>query len=237
MRLYIKTPNSKRIILEDCDSSTLICDQHTVDEEHFSSLESRAIYAAEYIKSHTPPTVKEQLEDDDDDDDDFESEKLDMIESGDSDLEKLKDSFVEWLVYELYRDKMWEIWFARKAAREYVRFIDLKVALKDFGEGENDSLLVSPSPIVDAVWHTHLLNTRLYMLFCNAFSPRFVHHSTDGAHDTVPRKTRLRNTALAYRARFSKAMPATVWDEDAVAPLYSPPDREEFPIDYIRYAK
>ena len=51
---------------------------------------------------------------------------------------------------------------AQRLLVEYRRFLELKIALNDFGEvdGEVEDILVSPSRQIDELWHMHILDTR-----------------------------------------------------------------------------
>ncbi|KAJ3365276.1 hypothetical protein GGF32_009781 [Allomyces javanicus] len=71
------------------------------------------------------------------------------------------------------------------AMHEYRRFLALKVAHND-----GNAVLLSPSAIIDAVWHMHILDTRAY------FEPK-------GAWDAdrANRARRLENTLACYHAR------------------------------------
>jgi hypothetical protein len=52
---------------------------------------------------------------------------------------------------------------------DYIKFMALKVLLKDF-----DASLLSPGPIVDRMWHLHLLDTKDYQQMC--FPIKYIHH-------------------------------------------------------------
>ena len=91
----------------------------------------------------------------------------------------------------------------------------LKVAVDDV---EGDKL--SPSGILDQVWHTHLLNTKAYREEVAAVfeqlskKKRFLDHSTDYAHD-ADRPARRQRTELAYQARYAVRpldVAQNVWD-------------------------
>jgi Ubiquitin family len=95
-----------------------------------------------------------------------------------------------------------------KVFREYSRFIELKLVTEDF-----DATLLSPSPIVDAMWHLHILDTKKYSDMCSTF-PSFIHHDPDGGIDTEARRKRYESTLLAYRARFGETPPHGIWPEN-----------------------
>jgi len=67
---------------------------------------------------------------------------------------------------------------------EYAKFLALKKTEEDY-----DATLLSPSPLVDAVWHAHILDTRSYrnaneLLHGDYFFDDnfyFIHHDPSGA--------------------------------------------------------
>ncbi|KAJ3374540.1 hypothetical protein GGF31_007318 [Allomyces arbusculus] len=61
------------------------------------------------------------------------------------------------------------------AIHEYRRFLVLKVAHND-----GQAVLLSPSAIIDAVWHAHILDTRAYLAM-NQRLPFWIHHEPKGA--------------------------------------------------------
>ncbi|KAJ3351329.1 hypothetical protein GGF32_004328 [Allomyces javanicus] len=81
---------------------------------------------------------------------------------------------------------------------EYRRFLVLKVVHRDA-----DAQLLSPSPIVDHIWHAHILDTKAYAAMC-AKLPFFIHHNPKGARktDDQSRARRRENTRACYYARY-----------------------------------
>ncbi|KNE54095.1 hypothetical protein AMAG_00097 [Allomyces macrogynus ATCC 38327] len=81
--------------------------------------------------------------------------------------------------------------------REYRRFLALKFVHRDA-----DALLLSPSPLIDVVWHAHVLDTKSYVTMC-AKLPFFIHHKPKGARDAESqiRDARRRKILACYRAR------------------------------------
>ncbi len=104
---------------------------------------------------------------------------------------------------------------------EYARFIELKIRLKDF-----DAKLLSPPPLVDLVWHTHILDTAGYTLFCTIVGGQLVHHNPNGGLDAAAQAERYRRTYEAYKASFNMVPDPKFWPaptEDAVTPPPPPP--------------
>ncbi|KNE54079.1 hypothetical protein AMAG_00079 [Allomyces macrogynus ATCC 38327] len=106
------------------------------------------------------------------------------------------------------------------AVREYRRFLILKVVHNDA-----QALLLSPSPVIDAVWHAHILDTRAYAAM-NEHLPSPIHYEPKGDWDadTPNRARRLKNTLTCYRARWGEP-PALIWLERRAA--REPPEPEE----------
>ncbi|KNE54080.1 hypothetical protein AMAG_00080 [Allomyces macrogynus ATCC 38327] len=98
------------------------------------------------------------------------------------------------------------------AIREYRRFLVLKVTHND-----GNTVLLSPSSVVDAVWHAHILDTRAYLAM-NERLPFWIHHEPKGAWvaDCANRQRRLENTLACYRARWGEP-PAEIWIEAQAA--------------------
>lgn len=112
----------------------------------------------------------------------------------------------------------WSAQFAIEAVIEYYRFLELKVAVRD-----HDAIRLSPSALLDQVWHVHLLNTKDYQADMKAFGCEFLHHSTDKAFDGDVKVHRRENTALAYEARFQSPPPEKFWGDSAI-----PQSQEQF---------
>ncbi|KNE64988.1 hypothetical protein AMAG_10656 [Allomyces macrogynus ATCC 38327] len=96
------------------------------------------------------------------------------------------------------------------ALREDHRFLVLKVVHRDANEQ-----LLSPSPIVDVIWHAHLIDTMSYMVMNDAL-PFIIHHDPRGTHDddAANRAHWLDNTRACYRARWGDLL-AAAWDDGA----------------------
>jgi hypothetical protein len=50
--------------------------------------------------------------------------------------------------------------------REYTRFLAIKLRAGDTGEDP----ALSPPPLVDEMWHCHILDTAAYAAFCGSLS-------------------------------------------------------------------
>ena len=71
------------------------------------------------------------------------------------------------------------------ALEEYKRFLSLKQA--------NPGLSLSPSELMDAVWHIHILDTKMYAKDCQEIFGRFLHHAPSyGLDESQAEKSRLK---------------------------------------------
>lgn len=117
----------------------------------------------------------------------------------------------------------WSAKFAIDAVQEYYKFLELKAALRDV-----DASRISPSPLIDQIWHMHILNTKEYQESMCALGCGFLHHSTDKAFDGEFKVRRRENMAFAYEARFGSTPPGKFWADSAV-PTYQIKDVPENP--------
>ncbi len=105
----------------------------------------------------------------------------------------------------------WTANFTRKALLEYKKFIYLAATAEQ---------MVSPSQIVDIVWHQHLIFTKSYAELC-AIAGKNIQHvpSTHSKEDSVRlRQARIRTKQL-YNDAFGE-QPKDIWDyDDMLAPL------------------
>jgi hypothetical protein len=85
---------------------------------------------------------------------------------------------------------------------EFVRFMLLKLHMRDY-EGK----VLSPTPLMDAVWHTAILNTRVYvdmMALLENHDGEWMHHETlnDTAENKQKRQARVAMTVAMYKVMF-----------------------------------
>jgi len=105
----------------------------------------------------------------------------------------------------LAREQGWTVAFARRAIREYKRFVYLALTADH---------IACPSEQVDAVWHQHLTYTRSYWKrFCGDILGRPFHHEpTRGGPDERAKHHALYEATLAsYRNAFGEEPPADLW--------------------------
>ena len=99
----------------------------------------------------------------------------------------------------------WSKKFALKAITEYKKFIFLGI-VSDFS--------VTPSAIIDQVWHEHLLFTKAYREFCNDV----IHYEFDHSPELVPMidqtgtfNAQYLDTIALYKTEFGINPPYNIW--------------------------
>lgn len=105
----------------------------------------------------------------------------------------------------LAREQGWTHAEAARAIREYKRFIYLAVAAGH---------PVSPSEVVDQVWHLHLLYTRSYWKrLCGEVLGRELHHepTKGGGEERGKFADWYERTLQSYRHHFHEEPPADLW--------------------------
>ena len=91
--------------------------------------------------------------------------------------------------------------------REYKRFLAIKVIAED----TEAPFSLSPSAMVDQVWHQHILHTKQYRLTCTQFGVN-IDHDPAGAGDPEPvREKRLKMTKAFYKTVFNEDAPDKYW--------------------------
>lgn len=99
----------------------------------------------------------------------------------------------------------WSTHFALRAIDEYRKFVFLGVT----GEG-----IVTPSKVIDTVWHEHLLFTRAYREFCRDVLRRdFDHHPEllPSEEQTAVYAQQFATTLARYRVEFNVIPPWDIW--------------------------
>jgi hypothetical protein len=101
---------------------------------------------------------------------------------------------------------------AAAAVKEFARFVLLKMRARDYEGG-----LLSPSPLVDAVWHEMILDTRMYAKFClEVCKGGVLQHDPDGASDeeVVARTKRQKRTTRSYFHDFG-SLDESIWPKNS----------------------
>ena len=105
----------------------------------------------------------------------------------------------------LARKLGWSAGFAVRAIEEYKKFVFLGVT-SDFS--------VTPSKVIDQVWHEHLLFSRAYRQFCSdVLRQHFDHHPelVATAEQTGVFRAQYEATLARYEAEFAVAPPSDIW--------------------------
>ena len=92
------------------------------------------------------------------------------------------------------------------ALAAYKQFMVLKAVCKDF-----DATKLSPPPLVDEIWHEHILDTRGYRAFCDAAFKQFVDHDPDGVLDCGARRVRRERTLHKLKECFEDEYDKSIW--------------------------
>ena len=121
------------------------------------------------------------------------------IEEFDFDFPVSEYDFTLRLAHENY----WTQNFTQQAILEYKKFMYLAVV---------SDMMVSPSEIVDTVWHQHLIFTKSYYEFCQILGKQIQHiPSTHNKEDFQKFKLAKERTAKSYETHFGN-QPENVWN-------------------------
>ncbi len=109
------------------------------------------------------------------------------------------------LTNRLIEEQGWDRQFIAKAKQEYLRFIVLATSAPTE---------VTPSLVVDEVWHTHLMFSKSYIEdLCLNNLERIIHHSPgtgEATHDAKYQGQYLR-TLATYKQVFGQEAPSDLW--------------------------
>ena len=97
----------------------------------------------------------------------------------------------------------WTYKHATSVFIEYEKFLFLR--------STNDQL--SPSSDIDDLWHTHILCTKQYELYCMHKFKTMIHHDALDSIDQTARIDRLKNTLVEYKRIFGE-YDARIWAAD-----------------------
>jgi len=104
-------------------------------------------------------------------------------------------------------ENKWTKNFTEKAILEYKKFMFLAAA---------SDTMVSPSEIVDIVWHQHLIFTESYNEFCNLLGKKIQHiPSTHNKAEFEKFKNAKDNTTKLYEQKFGKH-PRDIWEYNSM---------------------
>ncbi|KAL3911113.1 MAG: hypothetical protein SGARI_001802 [Bacillariaceae sp.] len=87
-----------------------------------------------------------------------------------------------------------------KAFLGYRQFIKLKLQQEDW-----DATILSPSIMVDQVWHQHILDVGKYVKACQEYTGgHLIDHNPDGMMDAAAKAERIKNTKLCLKTLCGK---------------------------------
>jgi hypothetical protein len=116
------------------------------------------------------------------------------------------DAFTKAFADKIARKHDWKKQFALKAIHEYKKFIYIGI-ISDFS--------VTPSKVIDIVWHEHLLFTKAYREFCDEIIHyNFEHHPELITLDEQTEQFAMQyvQTLQLYRYEFGYDAPVDIWD-------------------------
>lgn len=116
-----------------------------------------------------------------------------------------RDASTKAFAYKVARKTGWSHAFALKAVHEYKKFVYLGV-VSDF--------VVTPSQVIDQVWHQHILFSKAYRSFCqDVIRYDFDHNPELIAMDdqTGAFQAQYLDTLELYRTEFGVDPPADIW--------------------------
>ena len=102
---------------------------------------------------------------------------------------------------------------ARKRVKAYKQFLALKAASLDI-----DATKLSPPPLIDRVWHEHVLDTKHYAPACLAAFGHPIHHDPNGDADVGLRARRREATLVALEKVYGDDYDEEIWAFPAEAP-------------------
>ncbi|AYV80732.1 MAG: hypothetical protein Harvfovirus5_36 [Harvfovirus sp.] len=92
--------------------------------------------------------------------------------------------------------------------KEYLRFFVLAFS-------SLNKFPCRPSPLIDIVWHEHILSTRQYDSDCKLVGSEFLHHTPESKPETVEKQEEFHKDAIfmfeQYKLLFGEDPPATIW--------------------------
>jgi len=97
-----------------------------------------------------------------------------------------------------------------KADTIWLHYLEFMVVKAHHGDSSGKKMKFSTTPEIDALWHTHLLNTESYhelMTLAREINPslQFIHHSEENACDPEAKKEERRKAAAeAFKRTFGK---------------------------------
>ena len=106
----------------------------------------------------------------------------------------------------LRRAHGWSEAFTNAALEGYREFMKLKILQEDW-----DADKLSPSLIIDQVWHAHIFDTKSYARACDAYAGHMIHHNPDGGLNQEERSERIKITKATLIGLCGNKFDKEVW--------------------------
>lgn len=97
--------------------------------------------------------------------------------------------------------------------RECLKFLVLKKIA-----GDEDATTLSPTDMIDMVWHQLLLNPRLYKNINDALGGEMIDHNPEGGKDVNSRNERVNRTIDMYKTVYITPATGSVWKGQELPP-------------------
>ena len=97
--------------------------------------------------------------------------------------------------------------------RECLKFLVLKKIA-----GDEDATTLSPTDVIDMVWHQLLLNPRLYKSINDALGGEMIDHNPEGGKDVNSRNERVNRTIDMYKTVYITPASGSVWKGSELPP-------------------
>ena len=97
--------------------------------------------------------------------------------------------------------------------RECLKFLVLKKIA-----GDEDATTLSPTDVIDMVWHQLLLNPRLYKSINDALGGEMIDHNPEGGKDVKSRNERVNRTIEMYKTVYITPATGSVWKGPELPP-------------------
>ncbi|MFN8437564.1 MAG: glycine-rich domain-containing protein-like [Cytophagales bacterium] len=121
---------------------------------------------------------------------------------------ELGDEYSDYdFVLRLAKENYWTIDFTNKAILEYKKFMYLVA---------KSELMLSPSPIIDIVWHQHLIFTQSYAQFCHILG-KFINHVPSTLKlNEEKRFAQAKQTTQQLYSQFFGNQPIEIWKNSSM---------------------
>ena len=122
----------------------------------------------------------------------------------------MNEELIQYNVYEEIGHFLDTIPFEKrtKSVAEYKKFLHLKHLMKD----TETPAILSPSEIIDKVWHIHMLRPTMYQNFCQRVFGQNIDYDLAGSRSSDDEKTKkLERTKVIYKLAFSTEPDRSIW--------------------------